>query len=240
MLLARTRVGVQLDSDMFVAPGVDAMFDTTEREVTKEYAMPILPVHFLDRAPKDTGAYWERYCPKGQCKWQTARWGHAHPTWTYWALPWIGRWLRRNFRDEVLPLKEGGSMAALRITDIPEDEDLLNVGTWEEGGKKQWCKIDVPGPEDFSALLRSPQTDHCSKGSCGDIGSDRRWHPSGAAKIFYTAHHAVEPATTKRLVQELADKHRAGRLPPPIMFKGRFFKTGDELRQAFPSITCII
>ena len=28
---------------------------------------------------------------------------HAHPTWTYWALPFFGRWLRRHFRDERLP-----------------------------------------------------------------------------------------------------------------------------------------
>lgn len=28
---------------------------------------------------------------------------HAHPTWTYWALPFFGRWVRRHFRDERLP-----------------------------------------------------------------------------------------------------------------------------------------
>lgn len=28
------------------------------------------------------------------------------------------------------------------MTDIPEDEDLLNVGIWEEGGTKLWCKLD--------------------------------------------------------------------------------------------------
>merc|ERR1712050_592518 len=70
MLLSRLKVGIQLDSDQFVAPGVDAMFKTTEREITKDYPMPILPAHFLDRTPRDTGAYWLRYCPKDKCKYQ--------------------------------------------------------------------------------------------------------------------------------------------------------------------------
>ena len=51
---------------------------------------------------------------------QTMRWGHAHPTWTYWALPFLGRWLRRNFRDETLPAT--GKAIALRVVEIPEEE----------------------------------------------------------------------------------------------------------------------
>jgi hypothetical protein len=64
--------------------------------------------------------------------------------WTYWALPFLGRWLRMNFRDETLPRRvrdadkgELGVMTALRVTDVPEDEDVLNIGVWEEGGTKQ-------------------------------------------------------------------------------------------------------
>jgi len=244
MLLTKARVGIQLDSDQFVAPGVDAMFKTTEREVTKEYPMPILPAHFLDRTPRDTGKYWARYCPKDNCKWQSQRWGHAHPTWTFWALPWLSRWLRGNLRDETLPAREGGSMSALRIVDVPEDEDLLNIGTWEDGGTKQWCKLDLPGPGDFSALLRSTGAvadgSRCNGGACGDITSDGRWHPQGVAKVFYTAHHAVDPAETRRYIKALSEKQKEGKLPPPILYKGNFYKDGDSLRAAHPEITCII
>jgi len=242
MMLSRVRVGVQLDSDQFVAPGVDAIFQRTEQEITKDYPFPILPVHFLDRGPKDQGAYWERFCPKGKCQWQTARWGHAHPTWTFWALPFLGRWLRRNFRDEVLPVRAGGAMRALRVVNVPEDEDLLNVGTWEEGGTKQWCKLDLPGPGDFEALTarRADGSRTCRHWSCGDISGDKRFHPDGAAKVFYTAHHAVDPEETRRWVEKLQRQQKSGQLPPPILFKGRFFASGKELHAAHPDAKCII
>lgn len=242
MILSKALVGIQLDSDQFVAPNVDNMFKATQREITKDYAMPILPAHFLDRSPRDLGAYWARYCPKNDCKWQSARWGHAHPTWTYWAVPWLGRWLRRNFRDETLPVRQGGSMQALRVLNIPEDEDLLNVGTWEDGGTKQWCKLDLPGPEDFEALLRSSGTatgTRC-KWNCGDITSDGRWHPKAVAKVFYTAHHAVQPQVTARYIKALKVKQASGDLPPPILYKGIFYADGDALRAAYPDITCVI
>ena len=159
MITARIRVGVQLDADQFVAPGVDALFQLTEKECTRAYPMPLMPSHFAERGPgmveerllsRAGGKYWERYCPGDPtnlsrfCTYQTTRWGHAHPTWTFWALPFLGRWLRMNFRDETLPRRvrdedmgELGVMSALRIVIVPEDEDLLNIGLWEEGGTKQ-------------------------------------------------------------------------------------------------------
>lgn len=242
MMLSRVRIGVQLDSDQFVAPGVDAIFPRTEQEVTKDYAFPILPVHFLDRAPRDLGAYWARYCPKDKCRFQTARWGHAHPTWTYWALPFLGRWLRRNFRDETLPPLKDGQMSPLRVVNIPEDEDLLNVGTWEEGGTKQWCKLDLPGPGDFEALLNGrADSRNCKHWSCGNIPGDPRWHPKGAAKVFYTAHHAVDPAETRRYVEQLKQRAKDSKgLPPPILYQGKFYASGAEMKAAHPDATCII
>merc|ERR1712151_169930 len=236
MGLARVKTGVQLDSDQFVAPGVDAIFASTEREVNERYPLPILPAHFLDRTPRDTGKYWERYCPQGKCEFQTARWGHAHPTWTYWAAPFIGRWLRRNLRDETLPAK--GRMIPMQVLrDVPEDEDLLNVATWEEGGRKQWCKLDLPGPEDFEPFLRTPPGEENCKG-CGDIMSDSRFHPSGVAKVYYTAHHAVDPAQTRRYIKKLEEFR--GWSGPAISYKGRLYRSGEELRQARPEVTCLI
>lgn len=240
MLLTRISTGVQLDSDQFVAPGVDAIFPSTEREVTKYYPFPILPAHFLDRTPRDLGRYWERYCPKmGKCLFQTQRWGHAHPTYTFWGIPFIARWLRRNLRDETLPPRENGKMIALRVKhDVPEDEDLLNVATWEEGGTKQWCKLDLPGPEDFEALLAAKEGDKtCRGGSCGDITKDPHWHPHGVAKVFYTAHHAVNPEVSANYIKRLKELKLQNN---PIMYQGHFYSDGAELRKTHPEITCII
>ena len=227
----------------FVAPGVDALFDATEREVTEDYAMPILPAHFLDRGPSDGGAWWKRYCPEGRCVHQTQRWGHAHPTWTYWAQPWLSRWLRRQFRDETLPPRpgrDGSTLVALRISDIPEDEDLLNVGTWEEGGTKQWCKVDNVDPTDFEARLAPIRPDGTCTRRCGDVTRDQRWHPDGVPKVFYEAHHAVDPEQTAKYIAQLKRAQAAGKLAPPILFHSHFFNNPDALRAAHPSLTCVI
>lgn len=41
------RRGIQLDSDQFVAPGVDELFQLAQREGSETYPLPILPVHFM-------------------------------------------------------------------------------------------------------------------------------------------------------------------------------------------------
>lgn len=247
ILMSRALVGIQLDSDQFVAPGVDMMFNSTAKEITKEYPMPILPVHFLDRGPQDGGCWWQRFCDASNaCPLQTTRWGHAHPTWTFWATPFFGKWLRRNFRDESLPphpegkRTTGGAAFRLRITDIPEDEDLLNVATWEDKGTKQWCKLDIPDPSEFDIML-DPRNkgNKCGSGMCWNIGGDQRWHKEGAAKVFITAHHAVNIDATDRYIQKLEERFAKDPLPP-ILFNQRFFWTGEEMRKAFPSVSCQI
>mmetsp|Transcript_107544 Transcript_107544/g.343037 ORF Transcript_107544/g.343037 Transcript_107544/m.343037 type:complete len:760 (+) Transcript_107544:87-2366(+) len=252
MMLSRAVVGVQLDSDQFVAPGVDRVFQRTAEEVTKDYPMPILPAHFLDWGPSGEGPggvgalLWNRYCPamkEGKCKWQTQRWGHAHPTWTFWATPFLGRWLRRNFRDESLP--DEGPKKGLRVIDVKEDEDLLNVGTWEEGGTKQWCKFDMTDPTEFDTLFKKQSSDNagnkkCIAGMCGDVTGDKRYHKQGVAKVFYTAHHAVDPDQTKKYLKILQEKGADHSMAPPILYHGRFYKTGEELKKAVPDLTCLI
>eukprot|EP00913_Durusdinium_trenchii_P005739 g5353.t2 len=143
------------------------------------------------------------------------RWGHAHPTWTYWALPFLGRWLRRNFRDETLPAT--GKAIALRVVEIPEDEDLLNVGLWEEKAHKQWCKFDITDPLEFQFLFdwKTKYGNRCSMGGpgCSNISPDRRFYKRGAAKLFYTAHHAVNPTDTHKQVDRIMKKWKEGTWP---------------------------
>merc|ERR1719310_7775 len=245
MLLSRVKTAVLLDSDQFVAPGVDALFNRTAEEVTADYPMPILPVHFLeDKTPKTSGfSAWKRYCDGdgAECPRQTLRWGHGHPTWTYFALPHIGRWLRRNFRDETLPPTiPGDASSALRVTDIPEDEDLFNVALWEEKGHKQWCKWDNTDPTDFEMLLSADPVKNECKGWCGDITPDRRFYPVGSPHAFYTAHHAVKPDQSEHYITLLEQRQAKGDLPPPLMYRGKFSADGKKLMHDFPGINCVI
>lgn len=81
MFIRAVRAGVQLDSDQFVAPGVDRLFQLAKRETSKEYPLPILPVHFmrneeLPMFPGENGPgltmsggkshVFDRYCRKGK------------------------------------------------------------------------------------------------------------------------------------------------------------------------------
>lgn len=234
MLLAKVRTGILLDSDEFVAPGVDAMFDRTAEEVTKDYPLPIMPVHFLpDKGPSSGGVWWPRFCkPDGTCPLQTMRWGHAHPTWTYFALPFLGKWLQRNLRDEVLPERPGFPDSALRVLDVPEDEDLLNAGLWEDGATKQWCKFETPDPSDFETLLEGRLD--------GGVVADKRFYPDGAPLVFYTAHHTVDPEYSEQLITELHKRSQAGTLPAPIAYKGAFYHNASELRKDHPDVPCLI
>lgn len=258
MLMARARTGVQLDSDEFVAPGVDAIFQRTEDEVTEKYALPIMPAHFLtDKGPKDGGSWWPRFCTNkadvSTCTRQTLRWAHAHPTYTYWALPFIGKWLRRQLRDERLPALQnttgGPSFGELVVADIPEDEDLLNVALWEDGATKQWCKFDVPDPSDFKPFMDmgkangGRETHNYSLAKwpeLNEIGRDPRFHPNGVPEVFYTAHHAVNPEVSAKFVSMLETSRAAHQLPAAITYHGRVFESGMKLSAVYPEVNCLI
>ncbi|CAE8717912.1 unnamed protein product [Polarella glacialis] len=166
-LLARVKTGVGLDSDQFVAPGVDQLFSSTEREITKDYPLPIMPVHFLDR-----------------------------------------------------------------VMDVTEDEDVLIIGLWEEKAIKQWCKFDIPDPDEFTwfSLWSPSERSHCS--NCPDISGDSRFYPHSAAKAFWTAHHAVRPENTIGWIQKNQKRQQDGTWPKQqITFKSAM--AGASLKESF-------
>ena len=125
---------------------------------------------------------------------------------------------------------------------VPEDEDIFNIGIWEEGGTKMWCKIDQVGVDEFDGYLAGHKDNKCiHQYKCGDIMADPRFHPIGVAKAFFTAHHAVDPfVETPRYLHKLKEMQAAGTLPPPIMFHQRFFPDGEAVKAAFPKATCLV
>ena len=123
VLLSRVRVGMAPGGDCWLSPGVDSLFPRVQQEVTRAYPFPILPAHFLDKGPASSGegSWWRRYCPGGApCRLQTTRWGHSQPAWTFWALPFFGRWLGRNFGDETLRPRAD-------MEDLPSNKHVLTT-----------------------------------------------------------------------------------------------------------------
>lgn len=248
ILMSRVKTGIQLDVDQFIAPNADVLFKLTEGYVDKAYPFPLMPAHFLDWSIKDQkdAPWWPRYCPNPSkpCPMQTMRWAHAHPTWTYWALPFFGRWVRRHFRDERLPnvTLQGFEAPGLRVGNIPEDEDLLNVALWEERASKQWCKFDVPATVEFESLLtwQSSHGNSCKEGiGCTNIGGDERWYKNGVPKVYWTAHHAVDAAQTAQILERIQAKEKEGNWPPAIVYDEKFWKSGEELHAAYPDLQCL-
>ncbi|CAE8642302.1 unnamed protein product [Polarella glacialis] len=153
-LLARVKTG-------FVAPGVDQLFSSTEREITKDYPLPIMPVLHREHLP-----------PPDSSLGPSAS-NHHFPGLAF-----------------LRPLPALQDMPKLRVMDVTEDEDVLIIGLWEEKATKQWCKFDIPDPDEFTwfSLWSPSERSHCS--NCPDISGDSRFYPHSAAKAFWAAHHA--------------------------------------------------
>lgn len=232
MILAQARAGVVVDSDMFVWNG-DKLFDRTREEVNEAYPYPILPAHWMSREVADDanvneGASYYNLaygfkCPG--CPKRTQRWNHAHPTWTYHALPFIGRLLGGAITEprRVLDLSPEVSKS------VPEGEDevLMNVGLWAAGASKQWCKWDVPYPDEFEKYVTG--NGEGLKGCCKF--QDDKWFPHGVPIAFYISHGAKKPETeTKLWLDRLSALPSKDHLPD-IAFNGTFYKTKEEMYQ---------
>jgi len=221
MILAQVRTGVELDADQFVFKGVDALFSSTRQEGGPEYPYPILPVHWMSRDPGGYDGYpkYSFKCPK--CPVRTMRWGHAHPTWTMYALPFLGSLLAGELDNPRHVLKT-------KVI-VPEDEDALNVGLWSVNAHKQWCKFDVPFPNLFvSYAAQNPNgLDKCCN------YRDTKWYPRGVPLVFVTAHAAKKPPETRRILKMLAQLNST---PSQVFFQGSFSKLDSVLQADLPCL----
>jgi len=238
MLFTKVKTGIALDADQWVNHGLDYLFERAAEETTANYPYPILPVHWMSRDPDsdDMSGYPDFYAfhwvsPQGPRR--TMRWGHAHPTWTHYALPWLAKWtsfvLAPRWTDAPSWLHMQRSLGNYdgRI----EDEDLLNMALWASNATKQWCKFDTPGPSDFKVYLRQ------SVEGALMIGKDKLWYPKGIAYIFFTAHDAKKPSESYDYLTSLwsntDDRRKA------IYYNGRWFATGADLASYDPDLRCM-
>jgi len=229
MLFTKIRTGVVLDADQFVNRGIDRMFQRAEEETTAEYPYPIMPAHWMSRDPESSDmagyppSYSWRFVSDRAPK-QTLRWGHAHPTWTFHALPWLANWT-----SFALAPERTRPPAWLVQQGHLEDEDLLNIGFWADGAAKQWCKFDIPSPKDFDEYLKqiSPSV---------HLFPDSKYYPRGIALMFFSAHDAKKPAESYTTLLDLWDGAKPLR---PIVYDGRWFESGEALRAYDPSLRCL-
>mmetsp|Transcript_6062 Transcript_6062/g.14491 ORF Transcript_6062/g.14491 Transcript_6062/m.14491 type:complete len:714 (-) Transcript_6062:48-2189(-) len=201
MIGARVGTGAELDGDQLIFAGMDEMFEPTRREVTAKYPFPILPVHW---GAREEG--WGRYTGT-----RSMRWGHAHPTWTYWALPFCVNLLYMRLAALVIPEQEIALWRLSPLDDVDmqkvlsnglkdkhkavvekwmvSDEPMMNVLLWMAGATKAWCKFDL-----------EPTLYTKGKNLKPTIYADKRWYPDGLPLIFYSMHNTKNPKETDLLV----------------------------------------
>lgn len=224
MILSRVITGIQLDTDQIVMRGIDAVFASTHREISNNYPWPMLPVHWMarDDVPGNPYKAYAYTAWKGPV---TMRWGHAHPTWTYFALPFLSDLLHERFLAarsangqsfRVWDLAKAQQQGILEVLKHPEDrverrvdygfwmsedEDMLNINLWRDGAKKDWCKFDLePGLFIERYSLEKP------------LYWDPTWYPDGIPVAFISSHNTKNFEATDWLLKvlELCDNYGKG------------------------------
>jgi len=237
MLFTKVKTGVVLDADQWINYGLDYLLDRAAEETTAEYPYPIMPVHWMSRDPESSDmqggeawprryAYplWDKEAPQ-----RTMRWGHAHPTWTHYALPFLAEWTLYA----LAPYRTSAPGWLVDQGDL-EDEDLLNLALWAKTATKQWCKFDIVSPSDFSAYIQQS-----AEGSNVAPSVDSKWFPKGIAYVFFTAHDAKDPGTSMRFLRRLWKPKRSTNQRKAILFDNKWFANGAELRAYAPELGCM-
>ncbi|CAE7427317.1 unnamed protein product [Symbiodinium sp. CCMP2456] len=235
VLLAQVKVGASLDSDMLmVTAQADRLLNRTAEEITEKYPYPMMPTHFLDRDVRDREA--ARTSHKGNflgftckdCPTPTMRWGQAQPTWTYWSLPFLSRWLSAKIAGR----KEQGVPTSY----IKEDEDLLNVALWQEGATKAWCAFQTGG---INFLWENLDAQHPP--GPYPYYDDSRYFPKGVPVAFFFGHAEKDPAHIDKALAYLADPDRVAQpAPNPFFHDMKFFSDFEQIRKDYPDLKCTL
>lgn len=203
ILGARVRTGIQLDGDQIVAsPKMDGMFAATRLYCTAQYPFPIPPLHWMSREGGPGASYYdEHYAFKDYDGRRSMRWAHAHPTYTYHAVPFFHdvllvkytAQLRSGASAKVWDLRADQSTDLLALLSMGadgrvdrectsakwmySDEPMLNVHLWKANATRHWCKMDLE-PDLY-------MTPHLAE----NIYWDHKWYPDGIPLMFYSVHN---------------------------------------------------
>jgi len=231
VLLSRVKVGASLDSDMVLLnKHGDQLLNRTAEEINEKYPFPMMPTHFLNRDPRDEksgkGNYLKYECEN--CPLPTMRWGQAQPTWTFWSLPFLSRWLSAKMA--------GRAEQGVKTQHISEDEDLLNVALWKEGATKEWCAFQTGG-------VQFPWENLYAQHPPGPTPwyEDTRYYPAGVPVAFFFGHAEKDLKRVDEALNWMAKPERANATTPKTFFhNSSFFETFDELKKAYPDLKCTL
>jgi len=236
-MMLRVKVGVQLDADMINGPNCDKLFEATAKEVTAEYPYPIMPVHWMSRYRGKKGEKIDGYevyaisypGDEGDSHFPPRiRWAHAHPTWSYHALPFIADALlsRLNYSawaDLPRVIEAIGSRPRPNPSIYNrEDEDLLNILLWRYKAHKQWCKWD---------LEPSIYQDFVNGASRLETMKDTRWYPDGVPLVLLSMHNTKNTIETDKLLHTILKRGINGE--KYLYWKGRYFDSPASFKKEF-------
>jgi len=233
-LMAKVKVGASLDSDMMmVGPQSDNLLARTKEEITKSYPYPILPTHFLTRDPRErefykgkAGNFLEYNCDG--CPDETMRWGQAQPTWTFWSMPFLAKWLNARTTHMIVDGVHAGT--------ISEDEDLLNVALWKEKATKQWCMYQMGGT---SFVWENYYPQHAP--GPYPFYEDPRSYPNGVPIAFYFSHaeKKIEKVDKALSMLQMNDDKNTPR-PNYMYHNKKFYGNFTALKNDDPDLKCLL
>jgi len=249
ILTAKIRTGMSLDSDMLmVTKKADSLLERTRQEINKGYPFPMMPVHFLDRDPNDErgkGNYgvrreghpedkgWRQlqsnfliYTCDG-CPDPTMRWGQAQPSWTYWSLPFISRWLSAKMHGQTL--------LGVNVKSVDEDEDLLNVGLWAEGATKSWCQFQ---PAAAFSWIDEHLISQVGFGELNIGYDDPHYFPKGVPMGMLFFHGCKEVDDYDDALKVLNKKASQVDAAKPYVFNDKWYDSFAEMKKDVPDLTC--
>lgn len=236
VLLARVKVGVTLEEDMMlVSPRADGLLARTKEEIDRRYRLPMLGTHFLDRDPANEKKGYGNYLkftiggsPDPLWPRPTLRWGQAQASWTFWAFPFVGRWLGARM--------VGAEYKGVLTSKLGQAEDVYNVALWRENASKAWCLWQPVGTDIAWNNLKGQR----APGSPG-MNSDPSRFPDGVPIALYFAWAEGNMGKYKKAFEAL-DELRASSAPPPkaIWHAGRFYESFADLKRDHPHIGCML
>jgi len=223
IIASRVITGVELDSDQLIVAGMDRLFESTRKESNVDYPFPILPVHFasLDANP---GESYANYRYKNYNKPHGMRWCHAHPSWTFWSLPWFSNILLINLiawntqKDHmtdwawVKPFKlDNKAKEGLNMLENAFGPNSLELRSPKRAIWEPWMDRDETSMNVY--LWKAGAYKQWCKFDLepclyfrGKIGlpeklySDNKWYPDGLPILFWSMHNTKAVIGTQKVL----------------------------------------